>query len=275
MIVKTNALVLRMVPFSETSRIVTWLTDEFGKITTIIKGAQRRNSAFLGQYDLFYSCELLFYLKTYHGLHVVKECSPLKMRVPFRSRWKRTACASYFSDIVSRISPVHAAHPDLYLLLDFALDVFCECDPAFACVFWFELKLMDVMGLAPQLSDCVKCRRPLNSVRYATNERKVLFSCAKGGGYCPDCSSFASADAVALPPDILGLLRFWQSAPAWRSAQASKCSAGQNRSVEGLLGAMLRHHMGVPLDGREIAMDLLRTNAVDALGSRSAARARS
>ncbi len=250
-----------MSPFSETSRIVTWLTMDFGKITTIIKGSQRGKSAFLGQYDLFYSCELLFYLKTYHGVHVVKECSPLKMRAPFRARWRRTACASYFSDIVSRISPVHAAHLELYLLLDAALDVFSECDPSFAGLFWFELRLMEVMGLAPLLGDCVKCMRPLDAARRAGGRGKVLFSCSRGAGYCPECESASPSDAVILPPDVLGLLRFWQSSPAWRPAQASRCSPAQARVAEGLLGGLLMHHMGIPLDGRSIAMNLLREGA--------------
>ena len=92
MIVKTQAIVLRMIPFSETSRVVLWLTRDHGKIATIIKGAHRRRSPFVGQVDLFYTCELLVYLRLFRGLHIVKECSPLKPRTPLRSRWRATAC---------------------------------------------------------------------------------------------------------------------------------------------------------------------------------------
>ena len=68
-ILKDTAIVLRVAPVSNTSRMVQWFTPAYGKITTLIKGAQRPKSAFLGQFDLFYSCELLFYARERNHIH--------------------------------------------------------------------------------------------------------------------------------------------------------------------------------------------------------------
>ena len=68
MIVKTNAIPLTITPFGNTSHIVQWLTRENGKISTIIKGAQRPKSGFWGQYDFFDTTELLFYAKNRDGV---------------------------------------------------------------------------------------------------------------------------------------------------------------------------------------------------------------
>jgi phosphoesterase RecJ-like protein len=58
---KTLGIVLSIRPWSQTSHVVTWLTLN-GVITTLVKGALRPKSAFIGQYDLFYTCELVYYL---------------------------------------------------------------------------------------------------------------------------------------------------------------------------------------------------------------------
>ncbi|MDP2991199.1 MAG: DNA repair protein RecO [Kiritimatiellota bacterium] len=264
MIVKTQAIVLRMIPFSETSRVVLWLTRDHGKIATIIKGAHRRRSPFVGQVDLFYTCELLVYLRVFRGLHIVKECTPLKPRTPLRSRWRSTACASYFTELVARISPLYAPHPELFRLLDMALDYFADQSALELGLFWFELKLMKVMGLAPQLKECLVCHHPLK-----TDDRRQagVFSCVRGGVICKTCvpsvpiPTSSSREDVGMPitPDILGILRFWQSSRSWRSAQSAACTPRQTRELERLLGLFMQYHLEIGNPARATALSILRT----------------
>ncbi|MCL2104026.1 MAG: recombination protein O N-terminal domain-containing protein, partial [Kiritimatiellaeota bacterium] len=84
MIIKTEAVALQIRPWSKTSHIVTWLTPGHGCVVTAVKGACRPKSAFLGQYDLFYTCELLFYRRERGGIHAIRECTPLRRRDPLR-----------------------------------------------------------------------------------------------------------------------------------------------------------------------------------------------
>ena len=94
---KTTALVLDIRPWSRTSHIVTWLTPERGPIATLVKGAVRPKSAFLGQYDLFYTCELVYYVRAKGELHAIREASPIAAREHLRGRFRATALASYAS----------------------------------------------------------------------------------------------------------------------------------------------------------------------------------
>ena len=252
MIVKTQAIVIRIIPFSETSRIVTWLTEDYGKILTIIKGAQRRKSRFLGQFDLFYTCELLFYLRTFQGLHIINECSPLKFREQFRTRWQSTACASYVSDLVFRICPIHAPHGQLYQWLESALDFFASKSRIRVCLPWYELKLMKVLGLSPQFNVCLKCRQPLSE-----NFEHHMFSYRQGGIYCCNCGIKPDHDTIKMAPDILGLLRFWQASKTWQSAWRSRCTTGQIEQIEKILGLLLQFHLGINTSSRTIALDVL------------------
>jgi DNA repair protein RecO (recombination protein O) len=276
MIIKTQAIVLRMIPFSETSRVVLWLTRDHGKIATIIKGAHRRRSPFVGQVDLFYTCELLVYLRLFRGLHIVKECSPLKPRTPLRSRWRATACASYFTDLVARISPLYAPHPELFRLLDMALDYFADQSALELGLFWFELKLMKVMGLSPQLKECLLCHHPLKEAnafsegpgtrsvhREKTYETRVasVFSCVRGGVLCKTCAPSSRLEEVGIPitPDILGMLRFWQSSRSWHSAQSAACTPRQARELERILGLFMQYHLEIGNPARATALSILRT----------------
>ena len=76
---KTEAICLRISPWSTTSHIVTWLTP-VGVVATSVKGAVRPKSAFLGQYDLFYTCELIYYARTKGELHAIREASAFDAR---------------------------------------------------------------------------------------------------------------------------------------------------------------------------------------------------
>ncbi len=268
MIIKTQAIVLRMIPFSETSRIVLWLTRDHGKITSIIKGAHRRRSPFIGQVDLFYTCELLVYLRSFRGAHIVKECSLLKPRTPLRSRWRATACASYFTELVARISPLNAPHPELFRLLDMALDYFAGQSALELGLFWFELKLMKVMGLSPQLKECLQCHHRLQDDDDGPAMRKTrreharaaaVFSSVRGGVFCNVCASTAGADALPIAPDILGLLRFWQSSRSWNSAQSAACTPRQMRELERILGLFMQYHLEIANSARATALSILRT----------------
>ena len=61
---KTEGIVLRVVDFSETSCIVTWMTRDFGKITTMAKGARRPKSSFEAAIDVLAICRIVFIHKT-------------------------------------------------------------------------------------------------------------------------------------------------------------------------------------------------------------------
>ena len=90
--VKAEAVCLRIVPWSRTSHIVQWLTPT-GKVTTVVKGAVRPKSFFLGQYDLNYTCEIVYYARGKGELHALRECTPLVFREGLRGDSRALALA--------------------------------------------------------------------------------------------------------------------------------------------------------------------------------------
>jgi len=150
-IAQDQGLVLRWFPVTDSSRIVVWFTRDHGKLSTLIRGSQRPKSWMLGQYDLFYTCEVLFYLRAKEDLHVLRECAPLEMRPRFRRDWRSCAAASFVSDLLYRISPGMAPEPALFDLAVQILDVLNTQNVSSLHLFWFELQAYRIMGLSPNL----------------------------------------------------------------------------------------------------------------------------
>lgn len=252
MILKTDAIVLRWYPVSETSRVVSWLTPDRGRLATLVKGSQRPKSGFLGQYDLFQTCELLYYGRRHEGLLVTRECSPAKVRDRFRTDWRACALASYLAGLIGRVTPADAAHPGLFEWLDGALDDLARDGASATVLFWHELRLMDVLGLAPRLRRCLGCGAEIKP-----GARRTGFAYARGGIVCPECRRRDGDEHVPMPPDVMALMLAWQESAGPRAARTTQCTALQLDALENLLGLFLAYHLETPLTGRRIALDLL------------------
>ena len=117
-IIKTEGIVLAIRPWSQTSHVVTWLTPDHGPVTTLVKGAVRAKSAFLGQYDLFYRCDLLYYARASGDLHPLREVTPRNLREHLRGDWRATALAGYAADLAKDLAPANTEAATWFSFLD-------------------------------------------------------------------------------------------------------------------------------------------------------------
>ncbi len=258
MIERTQAIVLRTAPVSNTSRAVIWLSESGARITTLIKGALRPKSFFLGQFDLFYTCELLYYMRERRGLHPVRECYPLNMRTRLRSDWQAAAAASWLADLSGQVSFSDTPHSGLFKLLEQGLDHLEARGAAPELLFWFEIRLLTLLGWAPRLDLCAGCQADLHAVR--TN---VRWSAPSGGLLCARCAASTTADRT-VEPGTLAVLTDWQRAATPMRAGRTRCSMRQLGDIRDVLGGFLQWHLEAGLAGRSIALDLLGEAAASA-----------
>jgi len=254
MIVKTNAIALRIVPYSRTSHVATWMTEDLGRVSTVVKGAVRPKSAFLGQYDVGYTCELLFYERARNGLHVAKECAPLKLRGHFRRSWRAFTCGSYICDLVHHATlPTHERQDGVYLLLEQVLDALCEegQDPM-VLMHWFELRLLQVLGYAPRVGRCVSCGTVLSN-------KRAGFDAAHGGAFCLDCLPQPVAEhMVPVGPDTQAVVRQWSNPDARGLLRNTRLNEKQLLALRGLTGTMLAYCLEMRPESRDVAIKTLR-----------------
>jgi DNA repair protein RecO (recombination protein O) len=250
-IARTQAIVLRVQPFSNTSHIVTWLTPRLGRVSTLVKGSCRPRSLFLGQYDLFYTCDLLFYARARADLHIARESVPVDTRASLRSDWRGAAGASYACDLLARCSVAGQTESGLYDLTVHVLDALGMGAASPQLLYWFELRLLRCLGLAPQLWRCAACGAPI------TGPHAALFSGRRGGLLCRPCEGEARADGAHVRPDTLAVLRCWDEAEAPRAALRTDLSGNQLIALGRTLGVCLGFHLDVPSESRRIALELV------------------
>ena len=254
MILKDQGIVLRTAAFGNTSRIVTWLTAEGGKIATMAKGSQREKSPFLGQYDLFYTCEVLYYAREARRVHILKECTPLASRAELRGDWKACAAASYAASLFDRVVPFGPAGPELFRLLDDTLDGLADRTPGPAFVPRFELRLLRLLGLAPDWTRCGRCRRDLLVPGAGAGGAAAVLDAKGGMLLCPDCAGEAGGGGgMGLGAAALGILA---AITAGRSIPPALPGAVY-REIRQAVGEWMEHHADVPPKGRAAALEVL------------------
>ena len=244
MIVKTPAIPLYWTDVSNTSRIVTWITAHYGKLSTTIKGDQRKNSLFRGQYDFFSTSELLFYDRTERGTHIAKECSMLHARQTFRTDWRACAAAGYISALFAKTTLRHGHEPGRFVFFEEMLG--CAEDhgrhPAFLA--WFDLKFAEFQGQLVQLDD--------------TTREVYRFSAEHGGVIDPGYAREHRIPASPLAPEALELLKAWQQAETPEEILTMPCNPVHLAQIERLLEKFVSWQFDLPPHVRRTAVETLR-----------------
>ncbi len=148
---RAKGLILRTRPFTETSLIVNWLTAEFGRVSTIAKGARRTKSPFRGKLDLFYEAEFSFQRSRRSELHTLREVVLGDTHVALRHDLDYLQQASYCSALIEQTSEKETPLPVVFELMH---DFLCALSPIPTqpqSVFAFELKLLNDLGLQPDM----------------------------------------------------------------------------------------------------------------------------
>ncbi|AKJ65029.1 DNA repair protein RecO [Kiritimatiella glycovorans] len=247
MILKTPAIPLRITPYSNTSRVVRWLTPERGRLGTLIKGALRPRGGFLGQYDYFATSELLYYERRKEGLHIARECTMTERRPELRTNWRGGVCASYVTAVADRLTPDDAPSAELFAFLERALDhARFVTERAAEFLLWFELQCCIREGRAPRLECCAACGSPI------ADGDELGFDVARGGVLHTACRRGGdSAQPVA--PDVLALMRAWARAAQPGQAARTRTRPRQRETIGALLGAFLEYHLELPAAPRKAA----------------------
>jgi DNA repair protein RecO (recombination protein O) len=142
-----NGIVIRRVRFSDSSLIVTWLTDSHGRLKTMAKGALRQKSPFVGKLDLFFHCDLMFSLSRRTDLHMLREVSIRATFDRIRMDYLRTSVACYFVELIEGVTESDHPVTDIYRLLLRALDYLNTKTPEPRGVLFFESELCNCLGL--------------------------------------------------------------------------------------------------------------------------------
>ena len=234
---KATALVLRTTDWSETSRIATLWTREFGKVRVLAKGGRRLRSNFESALDLLTLCDIVFLRKSTGGLDLLTEAQVIRRNPHLRGHLPALYAAYYVAELLSDWTEDYDPHPALFEEAMEALAAFGaearEETPLALRVARFEMVLLRELGYSPTLEACTACQTP-------GLEAGWTFSAAVGGVLCPACLA-TQRERRPLSMEAWHLLRDLAVSPErWRAA----AGIAARKELRLLLGHYITYLMG-------------------------------
>jgi DNA repair protein RecO (recombination protein O) len=200
----TAAIVLRARDYSESDRIVTLLTRDFGKLGGIAKGAKASRRRFERKLEPF-SCVTLFFQRRPHGqLVFITRAEPGALPQPnLEDDLGKIALGSYMLELADALTREEADAAAAYDVLGAALDALGHGRATTALRHVYELKMLRAAGFGIEFERCRSCRTVVEGHGPA-----VYFVISRGGIVCPRCRPEAPEGAVRLDPaSVLALSR--------------------------------------------------------------------
>jgi len=194
--IKSDAIIIRRFDYSETSSIMSLLTRDHGRMDALAKGARRGRSIFEGEIDLFARGEAVILVRQ-ASLHLLTEFSCRERYLGLRESPQRSTAAHYIASVVGDAYPEGHHQPEIFDLTAQTL-ARLEHGEVPAVIAFFQVHLLRLSGLMPDLADCVVCG--------GQTGRRVAYSFARGGAVCGKCHQ-AGDGATELSGGAISLIK--------------------------------------------------------------------
>lgn len=177
--VVVKGLVLQCADYRESSRMLTVLTDRFGKISVSAKGARRKNSRIAPSCQPFAFSEMV--LNETRGRYYLSEASVIELFSGLANDIGNYSLGAYFLDLLNAACPEEDDMHELLALGLNALWLLCEgVKPREQVKTVFELRLMLLLGYCPDIEACTVCGKE--------NPVEPILDLRGGNLYCRGCS---------------------------------------------------------------------------------------
>jgi DNA repair protein RecO (recombination protein O) len=161
---QSEALILRTYPFQEADLLVTLFTRSDGKIRGVAKAAKRSKRRFGGALELLTYVVAHWEIKEKQELVRLDSCDILASPLVAEMNYPRVVALSYVAEVIDQLLPDHEPNDDIFRL---ALSVVksLETGPVWMPLTYFDLWVVRLAGLLPDLNRCTACGAGLNSSR--------------------------------------------------------------------------------------------------------------
>jgi DNA repair protein RecO (recombination protein O) len=201
MLTSDQGIVLRHIPLGETSWIVSLLGATSGRVRLVARGARAPRSRLGASLEVGNDLDLVFDLRPGRDLGYLREAS-VKRRLLASCRDLAAIGAGFaILEILERAIPEGAGEVGLLEDVRAALGALGEVRGrarALLLLYAFERRLLDRLGLGPELDSCAICARPV--------DRGGWLDSGAGTLRCRSCGR-AGSSSQALDADALDLLR--------------------------------------------------------------------
>ncbi len=230
-LVTTPAVVLHVMAYGDTSKILRLLTRELGLVSAMARGARRAKSATGPRLDLFTLGAATLRVREGRELSPLQAFETDDANPALAHDVSRFAAASALAELALKCAPAEP-HPGVFAAVAGGLAALARAaeDDVEATALAASWAVVVALGFSPSLDRCVACGTPV--------EGTIHFSAAQGGALCGAHRSGAGGiarlvtqDRDALAALVAGLL------------PEPRLDARHGASHRRLLLAFIRHHL--------------------------------
>ncbi|HQZ67930.1 MAG TPA: DNA repair protein RecO [Planctomycetaceae bacterium] len=183
---KATSIVIRHADFSESSRVVTVFSREFGKFAALAKGAKRLKGPFDAGLDLLSESRIVFIRKSSGTLNLLTESRLIRRFQPQNSGSKSGLSSLYggyyVAELLNGLTEDFNPEPEVYDLATSTLAALSTPDQLPSpVIIQFEISFLQLIGLLPNLFDCSVCGEPVEK------DGKFAHWVSQGGVLCGAC----------------------------------------------------------------------------------------
>ena len=238
MIVKTEAIVLKRINYGDTSRIVSLLTKDYGRLSVIAKGARSPRSRLGPVLDTLNHLQVVLYRKEGKDLHLLSQCDLLSRFTRLTDDLHRLGCALSVLDLVSASSHYDE---DSTILFGTALESLNAMDSGpdpYSVLLYFQTRLLCILGFQPDFSCCTGCK----AVVGLSGTKNGVFRLTADGILCPTCKP-AHSTWLGITQEALSALRMFQGMSFGWQCDRDSVSGETYQEARTVLLHLLRTHV--------------------------------
>ena len=173
-----EAVIISHKDFSEADRFVNLFSLEGGKIRGLAKGVRKMRSRKAAYLEPFMHSKLV--LARGKTFWIITQADAVYQNLAIRDSLSKTAEAAYIMELLDRFSIEEEPSPLIFRLLVNTLKRINDLKDAFNALRFYELRLLDLAGFRPDLTNCVGCGKAITA-------QDQYFSAVHGGVLCPAC----------------------------------------------------------------------------------------
>jgi len=242
----TRAVVSDTMRISNSSKLVSLITEHRGLVKVMARGARRPTSRYGAALEPLTLVDVIYYSKAEREIQSLSSADIIEAYPRIKTDLKTLAAGSAMMEAAQTLTPTDDPSSGTFTVLVEALDgLECHETDRPDVRFWrFMLRLLAVAGYRPSLDRCVLCGRKPHSAN-------AFFSHADGGVVC-SCASVEGKYGFRVSP---GSLMAMKSLMTSREDELGRIRIGrsQRREIEQAVLQFYSYHTGSSRPPRALA----------------------
>lgn len=197
-----EAIIFRSSPWGELDKIVVFFSRDKGLLRGIAKGARKFANRFGSSLEPMSYVKVFYYEKERQDLVTISQCDLLESFFELQSDFHNACILNYWAELTEEFYPARIKEEPLFRLLLACLRAFKAGGDRDLLTRYFEIWLLRLSGLLPEVNRCQKCRQALTS--------QAWLSPKKDGFFCKRCSA-GKEDPV--PLELLSFIKWTKKSP--------------------------------------------------------------